>query len=187
MVDGIRARDGDVFAFIDRRYKPSIVHLIRDYGGTDTDADDIFHDGVLRLIEMVDEDDFELSAKISTLLYAICKKKWKLNLEKSSIAKKYFTRKSDDDTTPDAIDEMDRKLYNEIFWGSFKRLKKECQIILKALMKGIPLKDVAVTMDYSYEYIRRKKTACYTFLQNIIEQHKDYKLIKKKEGSVKLY
>jgi len=187
LIEGIRSRDGEVFDFINRRYKPSIIHLIRNYGGTQNDADDIFQDGIFRLIEIVDKPDFELKAEMSTLLYAICKKIWKLNLEKRRVADNYFLRKLDEDENADMNDVLDSKLYESIFLESFKKLQKDCQVILRALMKGIPVKEVAVTLDYSYDYLRRKKIVCHSYLHKLIVTHQDYQLIKKKEGSVRLY
>lgn len=187
LIDGIRARDEDVFEFIIRRYKPSIVYHIREKGGNLADANDIFQDGLVRMIEMVDKEDFILSAELSTLLYSICNNLWKLHLEKKRVSKNYFIKKVDDNDDRDINEEMDLKLYESIFWTSFKMLKKDCQTILKALMKGIPTREVAFTLDYSYDYLRRKKIICHTSLQKLIAQNPDYKTIKNREGSVKLY
>ncbi|MEX2410852.1 MAG: sigma factor [Candidatus Paceibacterota bacterium] len=187
LIEGLRARDEEVTEFIFKRYKPCIVHLITRYGGTLYDVEDIFQDGLLRLIEMVDDKDFNATASLSTILYAICDKLWRLNLEKKRVAKNYFVRKPDEDEFSEIDIEHDRNLYESIYYGSFKKLQKDCQVILKALMKGVPVKDVALTLDYSYDYLRRKKRVCHAYLLKNIEKHQDYKLIREKEGEVKLY
>ena len=187
LIEGIRARDEEITKFVIRRFKPAIVHHIRGYGGTLHDVDDIFQDGLIRLIEIVDDKDFKATASLSTILYAICDRLWKLHLEKKRIANLYFVRRHDEDAFSEIEVEHDRKLYDSIYYGSFQKLHKDCQVILKALMKGVPVKDVALTLDFSYDYLRRKKRACHTYLLKCIENHHDYKLIREKEGEVKLY
>lgn len=187
LVEGIRARDEEVTVYVIKRFKPAIAHLIRGYGGTLDDVDDIFHDGLLRIIEMVDDKDFKTTASLSTILFAICDRLWRLNLEKKRVANKYFVRKLDEDTFSEINIEHDRNLYDSIYYGSFQKLQKDCQVVLKALMKGVPVKDIALTLDYSYDYLRRKKRVCHTYLLKYIKNHSDYKLIREKEGEVKLY
>ena len=185
--EDIRERNDIVFEYINRKYKASIVHLVTSYGLTLEDAHDIFQDGLLRLIEMADNPKYEITVELPTLLYAICKNLCKLNLSKKRISNNYFQRKPDEDKYAFIDIYIDQKIKSSIYEDSFKSLQKECQIVLNACMKGIPLKDIAKTLDYNYDYLRRKKRVCQRYLINYIKNHKDYKIIEKKEGEVKLY
>jgi len=187
IVKGIREGNNLIVEYFIRNCKSAIIRLGREYGNNDADAEDIFQDGLLRLIEMVNEDSFKLTSELSTLLYAICDKMCKLRLEKESISRRYFQRKLVEDEDPDITQEIDQQIYNRIYRESFNKLPKDSQRILNAILKEIPLKEIAYTMGYSYDYLRRKKRLILDKLRDLIEKHKDYKLIKDKEGIVKLY
>lgn len=187
LIEGIRGREGNVFSYIERNYKPSIKYLIFELGGSTEDANDVYQEGIIRIIEMVDKPDFILTSELSTLLYAICNKIWKLRLEKKRIAWNYQLKKENEYDNYEVSESIDKEIYDGIFWDSFNNLQNNCKTILKALMKGIPLKELAFTLDISYDYIRKKKRICHSYLFELIKNHKMYKLIEEKEGSIKLY
>jgi DNA-directed RNA polymerase specialized sigma24 family protein len=156
-------------------------------GGNELDAEDIYQDSVLRLIEMTDQPDFELTSKLSTLLYRICDNKWKLVLEKRSVAKKYFIKRNAAEVEKDVEQHLDNEFYNGIFWECFNMLQVDCRRLLRACMKEIPIKEIAAVLDYTYGFARKKKCLCHNYLMNLISQHPQYRQLEKTEGNVKLY
>jgi len=64
---------------------PAVQKYVLDYGGTSSDAEDIFQDGLLIFMDKTNDPNFQLSASISTYLYGICKN---LCREKHRIAKR---------------------------------------------------------------------------------------------------
>ena len=60
---------------LDKLYKiyPAVKKHVTDYGGTETDAEDIFQDGLLIFIGKISNSDFHLSSSISTFVFGICK------------------------------------------------------------------------------------------------------------------
>jgi RNA polymerase sigma factor (sigma-70 family) len=187
LIEGIRLRDDKVFEYIEKEFKESIrIHILSNSGSSD-DAEDIYQDGVLRIMEMADKHDFKLTCELSTLLYAICDKKWKLVLDKKRISQNYHIRKNEAEEDSDMSEGLDSHIYNNIFWESFNMLQDDCKRLLKACLKEIPIKEIADILDYTYGYVRRKKCLCHDYFAGQIINHPDYKHIKKKEGSVRLY
>ena len=68
-------RNGKHSKALDRLYKiyPAVEKHVTDYGGTKTDAQDIFQDGLLIFIGKISDTDFQLSSSISTFVFGICK------------------------------------------------------------------------------------------------------------------
>lgn len=56
-------------------------HIIANSGNAEK-AEEVFHDGLIILIEKVRQPNFELSSKLSTFLFGICKFLWKNELRK---------------------------------------------------------------------------------------------------------
>lgn len=55
---------------------PAIRNLIRSKGGHRSDAEDIFQEALLILLRKAAQPDFQLTAKLSTYLYSVCRHLW---------------------------------------------------------------------------------------------------------------
>lgn len=179
IIQGIRNRDDTIFKFLQVRYQDSIRLMVIEMGGNQEDAKDIFNEGLVALIGLVDREDFRLTCKLGTLLYALCNKKWKQQLEKQKAARNYQHRRIDPDPDGDFSDEIDQKLYMSIFWESFQKLDRICRQILEGYLKEIPPREIADMLSYSYGYVRKRKSLCHSYLMKEIEIHPD--IIKLKE------
>ena len=60
---------------------PAIRKLVRSRGGTTRDAEDVFQEALIVLIGKVKKD-FQLSARLSTYLYGVCRFLWNEQLRK---------------------------------------------------------------------------------------------------------
>ena len=182
LVAGIRERNGKVFKYLETKYRHGIKYMVFEGGGDAIDGEDVYSEGIMTLIEVVDRSDFILTCKLSTLLYAICNKKWKQVLDKQKAARNYHARHNEDTVIDDFSEDMDYTVYSEIFWECFKKLEKVCKQILKAYFKEIPAREIAELLDYTYGYLRKKKSMCHTSLMRIIHKHPDYLKIKENES-----
>jgi len=182
VIKGIRNRDDNVFKFIQVKFQDSIRLMVIEMGGTQEDAKDVFTEGLIALIRLVDRDDFKLTCKLGTLLYALCNKKWKQQLEKKTAASNYHVRKLDTTPTRDFTEDADYELYRKIFWGVFEKLDDVCKKILKGYFKEISPKDIAASLGFSYGYVRKRKSLCHSYLMKMIQDHPDYIKIKETEN-----
>jgi DNA-directed RNA polymerase specialized sigma24 family protein len=58
------------------QYYTTITKWIQNNGGTGTDADDIYQEAIIILYEKAQGEDFRLSCRIGTYLFAISKHLW---------------------------------------------------------------------------------------------------------------
>ncbi len=181
IIKSIRDRDDRAFKYLQVKFQDSIRLMVSEMGGSEEDAKDVFSEGLIALIHLVDREDFVLTCKLSTLVYALCKKTWKQHLEKQVAVNNYHERKLDNSPDWDFTEETDQKLYQEIFWESFTQLEKVCQEILEGYLKEISPKDIAEKLGYSYGYIRKRKSMCHGFLMKMIENHPTFIKIKQTE------
>jgi len=181
IIDSIRRRDDVAFKYLQVKFQDSIRLMVLEMGGSTEDAKDVFSEGLIALIRLVDREDFVLNCKLGTLVYALCKKTWKQHLEKQVAVRNYHVRKIDSSPDWDFTEEVDQKLYQEIFWECFKQLEEVCQEILEGYLKEISPREIAEKLGYSYGYIRKRKSMCHGFLMKMIESHPTYIKIKQTE------
>ena len=181
IIDGIRNRNDTAFKYLQVKFQDSIRLMVIEMGGSREDAQDVFSEGLIALIRLVDQDDFKLTCKLGTLIYALCNKKWKQILEKQVAVRNYHVRKLDASPDKDFSEDVDQQLYQEIFWESFSQLDKVCQDILDGYLKETSPKDIAVNLGFSYGYVRKRKSMCHSFLMKTIESHPTFIQIKQNE------
>ena len=99
IIDSIRRRDDVAFKYLQVKFQDSIRLMVSEMGGSPEDAKDVFSEGLIALIHLVDRKDFVLNCKLGTLVYALCKKTWKQHLEKQVAVRNYHVRKID--SSPD--------------------------------------------------------------------------------------
>lgn len=179
ILKGIRNRDNGAFKYIQVKFRDSIRLMVMEMGGSPEDAEDVFNEGLIALIRLVDRDDFKLTCKLGTLLYALCNKKWKQQIEKKTAVRNYHLRKPDADEEHDFTEDTDVELYRRIFWENFKKLDSVCREILKGYYKEMSPRDIAEVTGYSYGYVRKRKSLCHSHLIKMIEDHPEYILIMK--------
>jgi RNA polymerase sigma factor (sigma-70 family) len=157
--------------------------MVIEKGGTAEDAKDVFSEGLVALIRLIDKEDFKLTCKLGTLIYALCKKKWSQQLEKQTAARNYHIRKVDNEMENDFSEDCDQELYQEIFRECFEKLEQGCKDILEAYLKEIPPRDIAKMLGFSYGYVRKRKSMCHSYLMKMIEDHPAFKRIKQGEAA----
>ena len=155
--------------------------MVLEMGGSPEDAKDVFNEGLIVLIRLVDKEDFKLTCKLGTLLYALCNKKWKQQLEKQTAVRNYHVRKLDTTSADDFTENYDEELYRDIFWECFEMLDTVCKQILKGYLKEISPRDIARSLGYSYGYVRKKKSLCHSYLIEMIENNPVFVRIRKAE------
>lgn len=171
---GLIDRDPDVFEYLDRWYRKGIKILIYEMGGTAEDGDDMFGEGLVGLIEMISRPDFELTCKLSTVLFSISKKQWQRVLDKKSAAKNYKKRNNEPTETEDFSEDLDQLVYERVYAECFKKLEKNCRQILNGYFKEIPLLELAEILEYTYKTLRKKKSICHAAFMKIINEHPEY-------------
>jgi RNA polymerase sigma factor (sigma-70 family) len=181
IIEGIRNRDDRVFKYLQVKFQDSIRLMVMEMGGTPEDAKDVFSEGLIALIRLVDQENFKLSCKLGTLVYALCNKKWKQHLEKQKAARNYHVRRLDASPDEDFTEDADKRLYEEIFWENFRNLDKVCQDILEGYLKEISPREIAEKLGFSYAYVRKRKSLCHSYLMKMIQNHPTFKKIKQTE------
>ena len=186
IIECLRNRQSYVVCYLSDRYLPMIRLMVTQLGGTSEDAKDIFQEGLMIMLEKIDNKEFALTCKFKTFLYCVCENLWKSSIVKRKAAVNYFNRRINDDDDNDFTELMDNRLYEEIFREVFEKLDTVGKTILKLYWEEMSPQEIADKLGYSYGYVRKKKCEAQTELIARVKEHPDYKKIMRPESSLKV-
>lgn len=185
IVECLRNRQSYVVKYLSERYLPMIRLMVIHMGGSDDDAADIFQDGLIIMLEKIDNKNFNLSCKFKTYLYCVCEHLWKTVLDKRTAASNYLARRDEADDEKDFTESIDHKLYEEIFNEAFERLDSTSKSILNLYWQEMSPHDIANKLGLTYGYVRKKKSEAQSELMEIVKKNPGYRKIIKTESKVR--
>jgi RNA polymerase sigma factor (sigma-70 family) len=185
IVECLRNRQSYVVRHLSDRYMPMIRLMVYQMGGTIEDARDIFQDGLIIMLEKIDNKDFVLTCKFKTYLYCVCENLWKSVLEKRRAAANYITRRVDADGDKDFTEIIDQKMYEEIFRDVFETLDPVSKKILNLYWQEMSPQEIADKLGYTYGYVRKKKCKAQSELTEKVKNHPGYKRIMSTESAAR--
>jgi RNA polymerase sigma factor (sigma-70 family) len=177
IIECLRNRQSYVVHYLSDRYLPMIRLMVTQLGGSSEDAKDIFQEGLMIMLEKIDNKEFALTCKFKTFLYCVCENLWKSIIAKRQAATNYFARRTEPEDEKDFTEVMDNNLCNEIFLGAFDTLDPVGKNILKLYWEEISPQEIAERLGYSYGYVRKKKCEAQAELTEKVKKHPDYKRI----------
>jgi len=72
IIECLKKRQSYVVQYLSDRYLPMIRLMVTQMGGSSEDAKDIFQDGLIIMLEKIDNNSFVLTCKFKTFLYSVC-------------------------------------------------------------------------------------------------------------------
>jgi len=170
----LRNRQSYVVHYLSDRYMPMIRLMVYQKGGTLEDARDIFQDGLIIMLEKLDNEAFTLTCKFKTFLYCVCENLWKSVLEKRQAAANYITRRREPEHENDFTELIDHEMYQEIFRNVFETLDPISKKILKLYWQEVSPQEIAEKLGYTYGYVRKKKCEAQSELTEKVKKHPGY-------------
>jgi RNA polymerase sigma factor (sigma-70 family) len=177
LIKSIRKRENAAFEYIHQKCHDVVRMFIEGYSGSEEDIEDIYNEGIASLIEAIDKPDLEKNNNVINLFVVICRNNWIDVIKKRRSARIYSQSLEEDAFNENFEAQLDKVIYQNIYWNSFEKLKKDCQTIIKEFLNGVPLKDIAALLGLTPLYIKKKKFYCQKNLFELVYKHPDYKKI----------
>jgi RNA polymerase sigma factor (sigma-70 family) len=178
IIRGILEHKSRVIQHVYKEYFPMIERMVINSGGDQDQAKDIFQEGWIILYRKISKGEFELTCKLSTYLYAVCKKLW-LQEKRKKISRMRLMP-----SEPDIMEESE-PVYNEnndrikqLFYKHFKLLSKDCQKMLILHFNNAPIEEIQKIMNYqSAHYAMDRKYRCKKSLMQRIINDPNFKSV----------
>jgi RNA polymerase sigma factor (sigma-70 family) len=177
IIECLRKRHSYVVHYLSDRYLPMIRLMVTQLGGNQEDAKDIFQEGLMIMLEKIDNREFALTCKFKTFLYCVCENLWKSIIAKRQASVNYFARRTEPEDENDFTEAMDNNLCREIFLSVFDTLDPVSKNILKLYWEEVSPQEIAGRLGYSYGYVRKKKCEAQAELTEKVKRHPEYQKI----------
>lgn len=151
------------FRSLYEQYYSMIEQLVLRNNGNVDDAADVFQDGLVALFNKVRQADFQLTASLKTLLYAICRNVWLMKLRKrkreSPITEVHQETVGLEAEALQLLETNDR---NQLVANGLAQLGDDCRQVLQMYyFEKCRMKHIAEQMGYSGEQVaKNKKSRC---------------------------
>lgn len=172
LYQGLLNNEATAFEFIYTKNFPAVRQQVKQYGGSEDDAKDIFQEGVIALWNNIRSGTYQLreNVKMSTYLIQICKLRWMDRMKKASHR---YEIKKEDYVEPAAeaevlVDWIDREDQQQ-FQRQFAQLGERCQDLLKRFyFLKESLQDIAQVMGLGEATAKNEKYRCMQRLKKIV-------------------
>jgi RNA polymerase sigma factor (sigma-70 family) len=156
-----------------RQYFAMIEQFVLKNSGKADDAADVFQDGLMALFRKVREPDFELTASLKTLTYAICRNIWLMRLRKlkreTQLTEVHQETVGVEASVFEFLEDNDR---NQLVARGLQSLGEDCKKVLSLYyFEKTRMKVIAQIMGYTNEQVaKNKKSRCMKKLREWVLQ-----------------
>ncbi len=170
LMQALRAGDPTAYRQVYRDCYPSVSQFIRLHQGTEEDAQDIFQNALILLLEKIQDDTFQITCKLKTYLYSVCRYQWLNHLRKVASVNEMAVQDHEafiqinaveDDVTPPAdIEEV---------IAHIKNLGKECEeILLSFYYQQLSYKEIGQNLGMSESVVKQRRYRCMDRLKKML-------------------
>jgi RNA polymerase sigma factor (sigma-70 family) len=166
-------RTGSNYLAINALYQnfPAIRKLVRARGGSTRDAEDIFQEALLIFLNKARNPEFQLTAKLSTYLYSVCRFLWYDQLRKHRPHIPYDSGLTAAEIT-DFTDTIEQESRIRLAEQALNDLKDRCRELLLLFYQGqLSIKAIATKMGYGTEgSAKNQKYKCLEAARNRLKE-----------------
>jgi RNA polymerase sigma factor (sigma-70 family) len=176
-LSGILKGDAVVLRHLYRSIYPLVGKMVREQGGSEDDARDIFQEATVVLYNKARLPGFTIEYQFNTYFSAVCRNLWLNRRTKRSASD--VTIGEDAKLLADAPDPgldyltIERQ---QVFDSAFVQLGEDCQRLLRLFFEKIAMNEIAERMGFASEgYARRRKFQCKDRLVDLVKQQPRYR------------
>jgi len=153
-------RSGNNKEALKEMYKPfnSVSYFIKQHGGSDDEARDIFQESLLIFYKNAQKPEFKLTSALSTYLFAISKYLWKDELKKKNRIASFDVKDAPEEVLDYAVEELKDKWLDK----TLNALGGRCLEILKLFYyEKFSMEQIAEKLGYkNVDTVKTQKYKC---------------------------
>ncbi|QQL48391.1 RNA polymerase sigma factor [Mucilaginibacter ginkgonis] len=175
VVLGILNNHDEVLEKLYLAYFPMIVQFIINNNGTTDDAKDIYQEAIIVLYNKIKSGDFELSSKLKTFIYSVCRRLWLKRLHQMSRFDGDVRDFQDFLPADDDLEKHDeRDMQFKKMEGALSLLGEPCKTIIEDFyMNERSMQDICERFGYTNaDNAKTQKYKCLQRLKKLFFEHK---------------
>lgn len=173
LLTGLAGGEREAVAAIYRQYHTVLSRWILTRGGLEADAEDVFQEALVVLFEKAKSPEFCLTCKLSTYLFAICKRLWFKKTEREQSHYSLYINEEEEREFGTYDEDLDLHLEKEMQYAQLTKamdqLGEPCASLLKAFYEDKRnMQEIAEAFHYTNaENAKTQKYKCLTRLKKI--------------------
>lgn len=181
-IEALQKNDSLLIEEIYSHYATRIKHMVVKNSGTEMDAADLFQEVLIELHRKATQQQFILTCPFDAFLYLVCRNRWINELHKRKIPS--VTIKGDEgfNLNEEVFENYEALVIKEkrknLVEEKLAELGEGCRNLLSLAWSGKPLQEVAEMLNFSYAYVRKKKTECMSKLITLVKEAPGFSALK---------
>ena len=157
---------GDVYA----KFRKMVISHIKNHGGSNEEAEDIYQESIIVFWQNVSSDKFELTAKISTYLVAVAKNKWMVELRKRKFNITEDPPENTQNDDPLILDEMIENEDSEKIRTALDQIQPVCKkLLILFYFEERSMEEIAQILQFANPNVAKsKKYQCKDALKKML-------------------
>ena len=164
------------------RYAKRITQMVLKNSGNETDAADLFQNVLIELHRKAIKQQFILTSPFDAFLYMVCRNRWLNELEKRKVKRVTLTGDDGFNLSEDVYENYETLKVHEkrknLVEEKLTELGEGCRDLLSLSWSGKPLQEVAATLNFTYAYVRKRKTECMGKLISLVKDAPGFSALK---------
>ena len=160
-LNGIKARDSKILKEIYLDILPGITKWVRENGGNQDDAKDLFQEMILSVYKKIQKGDFELTCTFWSYSLVVCRNLWfARNRNKDKMKYTDTIENEEVYVDEDMQNKIEQQEQMQLYRKHFQELGDTCQKVLSMFFAKVKMVEIAKKMDMTPAYIKKKKFKC---------------------------
>ena len=178
IIKGLKNRDRDILKYIVEEYYPSVQYFVQHNKGREEDAEDIFQDAMVVILEKIKKGDLDLKCSLKTFIYAVSRNIWLKRLTYKRRRKLMHFSNTDDFLLEDApssgeLDEDEKKF---LFQRNILKMNDVCRKVIEFFAQQRTYQFISDHFKLGgVQAARKKKYRCMQTLIKLIKNDPEYK------------
>ncbi len=177
-IDALLHHDDRLLDEIYKKYSGGIKRMVLHNNGNESDAADIFQEALIGLYQKARTGNFVLTCPLEAYLYLVCKNRWINELNKKGTSKVTFMDTEGYDWGEDAFKTAEAVILQsnrrKLLDNKLAELGEGCRELLRLSWSGKAMDEVAVILNNSYGYVRKKKSECLAKLAALVKSSPEF-------------
>lgn len=150
---------GDAIAvkFMYDNFLPEVIGFIKNKGGTDQDAKDVFQEAIMALYKQVKTGKLKLRVHLKTYFIAICKNQWLKSIRNNHRMDSMIPDFDPSDLDQNLIKELERAEKFRLIQAHLKEMSPSNRAILSMHLQKYSTKEIAKALNFSLAYVKKRK------------------------------
>lgn len=164
---GILNNSEDVLNKLYKAYFAMVLQFILNNNGSEDDAKDVYQEGIIILYNKIKTGDFELSSKLKTYIYSVCRRIWLKKLAQNSKKAGNITDYEDVFVVEEDVEEHEEKDLQFVkMQSALDHLGEPCKTIIQDFyIHNLSMQDICE--KFGYTNTDNAKTQKYKCLQRL--------------------